>query len=56
MGQNIGQAFGLQLDKGDGRAPDLGQRAICSWRSGPTLPSELDARVAVGPVQGPFRL
>lgn len=54
MGQNIGQAFGLQLDRG--RAPNLGQQATCGWGPRRTLPSEFHASVAVGPVQGPLRL
>lgn len=55
MGQDIGQTFGLKLDR-DCRAPNLGRRATCSWGLGLALPSELHACVAVGPVQGPLWL
>lgn len=56
MGQDIGQAFGLQLDRGTAGPPDFGWQATCGWRPGLTLPSELHARIAVGPVQGPLWL
>lgn len=56
MGQDIGQGFGLRLDRGKAGPPDPGRPAAWGWGLRPALPSELHARVAVGSVQGPLRL